>query len=61
MKYRVLNPLLSVRRSTDKKSPLYEEFIDWQAGDVMTEWPEHATVKDWLAAGYIEEVSDGKN
>ena len=47
MKYRVLNPLLSVRKSTDKKSPAYEEFFNWQAGDVMTEWPEHTAITEW--------------
>ena len=61
MKYRVLNPLLSVRKSTDKKSPAYEEFFNWQAGDVMTEWPEHTAITEWLEAGHIEEVADGED
>ena len=61
MKYRVINPLLSVRKSTDKKSPLFEEFVNWKAGDVMTEWPEHTAIAEWLAAGHIEEVADGED
>ena len=61
MKYRVINPLLSVRKSTDKKSPLFDEFVSWEAGDVMTEWPEHTAIDEWLAAGHIEEVADGED
>lgn len=59
MKYHVLNPLLSVRKSTNKKSPDYEEFISWEAGDVMEEWPEHTAIDEWLKAGHIEEVPGG--
>lgn len=59
--YRVINAMLSVRKSTDKDSPEYEEFIDWHDGDVMTDWPKHTAIKEWLAAGHIEEVSDGKD
>lgn len=57
-KYRVHNPLLSVRKSKDKKSADYHEFVEWQAGDLMTEWPAHTAIDEWLKAGHIEEVAD---
>lgn len=59
--YRVLNPLLSVRKSTDPKSPDYEAFVEWKAGDVMTAWPKHTAVKEWLEAGHIVEVGSGED
>lgn len=55
--YRVVNPLLSVRRSRDPKSPLYGEFLDWPAGALITDFPQHAAsaIAEWLAAGHIVE------
>lgn len=64
MKYRVMNPLLSVRIDTNPEAENFNDdsnFISWQAGDVMTEWPEHTAIKEWLAAGHIEEVADGED
>ena len=60
MSYRVLNPLLSVRASTDPESEDYERFVNWQSGDIIEEYPPHADIKGWLEAGYIEEVKDDK-
>ncbi len=60
-KYRVINQLISVRKSTDKKSPEYEEFIDYKAGDIVEKWPAHVSVKELLADGHIEEMTRGKN
>jgi hypothetical protein len=60
-KYRVLNPLLSVRKSKIRSSPDYEQFVSWQRGDVMTTWPKHTDIEGWRAAGHIEEVSDGED
>jgi hypothetical protein len=61
VKYRVLNPLLSVRKSKNNKSPEYNVFINWKAGDLMAEWPEHTAITEWLAAGHIEEADDGED
>ena len=55
--YRVKNALLSVRLSTDPRSAEYERFVEGAAGDVMTEWPSHTAIAEWLAAGHIEEVA----
>lgn len=60
-RYLVINPLLSTRKSTDKKSPDYQEFISWKAGDVMESWPSHTGISEWLAEGHIVEVSDVKD
>lgn len=54
-RYRVLNPLLSVRVTLDKTSPLYNEFLDWPMGSVITEYPPHTAIAEWLAAGHIVE------
>lgn len=62
MKYRVLNTLLSVRKSRDKKSPDYNVFVSWQAGDLMEEWPAHTAIDEWLREGHIvEEAGDGED
>jgi len=55
--YLVKNALLSVRVSTDPRAAEYEQFVEWTAGDVMTEWPRHTAIGEWLAAGHIEEVA----
>lgn len=55
-KYLVLNPLLSTRKSTDAKSPDYNEFVSWRAGEVMESWPKHTAIEEWLKAGHIEEA-----
>lgn len=60
MHYKVLNPLLSVRASTDPKSDDYGRFVEWHAGDVIEEHPPHTDIDGWLEAGFIEEVTDGK-
>lgn len=60
-RYRVINPLLSTRKSADKKSPEYHEFISWKAGDLMTSWPKHAGIEEWLKGGHIVEVGDGED
>ncbi len=54
--YRVINPLLSVRRSADRRAPEYHEFIEWPAGSLITEYPPHTAITEWLSLGYIVEV-----
>lgn len=46
---------MSLRRSKDTTSPLYEEWIDWKAGDVF-EPPPHMNVSRCLERGIVEEV-----
>ena len=53
--YRVVNPLISVRASTDKRSPEYERFIEWREGDVLDGYPAHTDIDGLLAAGHIVE------
>ena len=50
MHYKVLNPLLSVRASTDPKSDDYGRFVEWHAGDVIEEHPPHTDIDGWLEA-----------
>jgi hypothetical protein len=54
--YRVVNPLISVRASTDKRSPEYERFLEWREGDLLDDYPAHTDIDGLLAAGHITEV-----
>ncbi len=60
MNYKVLNPLLSVRASTDANSEDYGKFIEWKTGDIIKDYPPHTDIEGWHVAGHIEEVKDGK-
>ncbi len=55
--YRVLRGL-SLRRSLDKRSPLYEEFDRWEVGEVVDEFPDRLNIPETIEAGGIE-VIDG--
>lgn len=46
---------LSLRKSADPKSPLYEQWHEWKAGEVFTP-PAHMRVDLALARGIAEEV-----
>lgn len=58
--YLVLNPMLSVRASADRRRPDYERFIDWPAGSIMgpagTDYPAHTPIEEWLRLGYIQPI-----
>lgn len=56
-KYRALRDL-SLRKSPDPASPLYEDFFEWAKGTVF-EAPAHLNIKIATASGKIEEVKDG--
>lgn len=49
---------MSLRKSPDKNSPLYEEWFNWPAGTVF-EPPPHMKVDLALARGIVVEVTDG--
>ncbi len=49
--YRVIADT-SVRGHPDKKHPDYETWIDFPAGTVVTDPPEHADVKGWVESGH---------
>ena len=49
---------LSLRKSPDKLSPLYDEWFNWPAGTVF-EPPAHMKVDLALARGIAVEVTDG--
>lgn len=48
----------STRRSLDPESPDYEEWADFEDGQVVTEWPVHAPVEEWVASGHWEPVKE---
>ena len=52
--YRALTDM-SLRQSPDPKSPLWEEWFDWKAGEEFTP-PAHMKVDLALERGIIEEV-----
>lgn len=53
--YRVVDGT-SVRKSNDPASADYDEWLFWEPGDLVSEWPEHADVKGWIESGHwIEE------
>ena len=62
-KYKVMQGVgpISIRQSPDPKSPLYEQWHDWQDGDVFTP-PAHLktisglTLAQCVKAGHLEEV-----
>lgn len=47
---------LALRQSPDPKSPLYEEWFEWKAGEVF-EPPTHMKVDLALKRGIAEEVA----
>lgn len=55
--YRCVSPV-SVRRSNQRDTPGWDEFIEWLPGDLLSDWPAWADVAGWLASGHIEEVGD---
>lgn len=57
-KYRALVNM-SLRRSPDSASSLYEEWHDWQAGEVF-EPPPHMNVERALARGIMEVMLEKK-
>lgn len=57
-RYRALLDL-SLRKSAETASPLYDEWHEWPAGTVF-EAPPNLNVKLALANGKIEEVKDGE-
>lgn len=46
----------STRKSADPKSEDYAVWVDFHPGDVVTTWPKHAPVGEWVASGHWEEV-----
>lgn len=56
-KYRALTDLF-LRQSPDPKSPLYERWHEWKAGDVF-EPPAHMRIDRCLERGIIEAVMYG--
>ena len=49
---------MSLRKSADPKSPAYQEWFDWKAGEVF-EAPPNLKVDLALARGIAEVVKDG--
>jgi len=58
-KYKVLSDT-STRASVDPKSPDYERWLHWAAGQTATTWPAHAPVDEWVASGHWQPVADPK-
>ena len=60
-KYRVVEGYgpLGLRKSPDRASPLFEEFFEWQDGEVF-EPPAHMKVDLALQRGIIEPIVEGK-
>ena len=52
-KYRARN-WVSVRKSRDPNDPRYHEFIDWEPGDIVEDYPPYTAIEEWLRAGHIE-------
>lgn len=59
---------VSVRKSADPKSPDYQEFVEFAAGDVLDAAPKHTDWAFLLETGAVEElgealaeVSDGES
>ena len=46
---------LSLRKSPDQKSPLYQQWHDWRKDEIFTP-PEHMDVKRALERGIVKEV-----
>jgi hypothetical protein len=46
----------STRRSSHRGTKAFDEWIHYQPGDLVTEWPEHAPVGEWLASGHWKEA-----
>jgi len=46
----------STRRSARRHSPGFEQWIHYRPGDIVTDWPEHAPVADWVASGHWKEA-----
>lgn len=42
----------STRKSPDPASPDYEVWVDFIPGEVVTRWPAHAPVDEWVASGH---------
>lgn len=45
----------STRVSLDRRSPGYRDWIHYRPGDVVTAWPDHAPVEEWVASGHWKE------
>jgi hypothetical protein len=49
----------STRRSPDPVSPEYETWVDFAPGQVVTSWPAHAPVAEWVDSGHWAEKKAG--
>ena len=43
-----------MRKSRDPNDPRYDEFIDWEPGDILEDYPPYTAIEEWLRAGHIE-------
>ena len=57
-RYRALRGV-AVRKSDDPKSPAWQQFHEWEAGEELTDAPAYTDLKGLLEVGAIEEVTDG--
>ncbi len=46
----------STRASLDRKSPKFEQWVDFLPGEIVSDWPAHAPVDEWVKAGHWQEV-----
>ena len=55
--YRVLSDT-STRASPDPKSPEFETWVHFRAGQKVSNWPEHAPVDEWVASGHWKAIEE---
>jgi hypothetical protein len=48
----------STRKSTDPKSPLWDQFYEYRPGDIVDKFPEWVPVKDWEDSGHVAVVTN---
>lgn len=48
----------SVRASDDPDAQAFESWIDFEPGDVVSTWPAHAPVEEWVKSGHWEAVDE---
>ena len=44
----------STRASVDADDPRFNEWVNFEDGEVYADWPAHAPVEDWVASGHWE-------
>jgi hypothetical protein len=50
----------STRRSVDPASPDFQIWVDFEPGQVVTRWPAHAPVAEWVESGHWVEKKAGE-